>query len=452
LSALHGKSRRLRKTCQVAAVAALVAAGLLAYLEPPFESHAERGMPLGPGIAALTPPDDETPPADRPGEAEATAEDAAPAQVERVVEARRGDTFMKLMLGAGVDRGEAHAAIDAMKGVFNPRDLRPGLAVTVTFTPEGEKEVDRRFDGFRFDAEADRAVVVMREDTDGFRAEAIERELDSRKVRAAGEIESNLYTAAQKAGLPAGVLVELIRLYSWDVDFQRDIQPGDRFDVMVERMHYADGEVARWGDIVYAELTLSGQKYPLYRFKGARGDIDYFDASGQSAQKALMKTPIDGARLSSGFGRRKHPILGYTRVHQGVDFAAPSGTPIYAAGNGSIEQIGRNGGYGKYIRIRHNGRFDTAYAHMSRFASGLKRGSRVRQGQVIGYVGTTGRSTGPHLHYEIHVEGRQTNPMRLKLPSGRKLKGSELIAFRALQETRRDQLAAIPPISRVANR
>ena len=454
---MRGLSRRSKRTCQGLAAALIVAAAVLAVLGPRFDLHAERGPQPEMGLAALTPSDQDAAPAaesdgDSANDAEAPAETASLTPIERVVEAKRGDTFMKLMLDAGVGRAEAHAAIHAMKGLFDPRNLRPGHAVTVTFVPEAPGDEAGRFDGYRFDAEAERAVVVRRAGDDSFEAEAVERTLDSRRVRLAGTIQSNLYTAARGAGLPAGILVKLIRLYSWDVDFQRDIQPGDKFDLLIERLHFRDGEVARWNDIVYAELTLSGKPLRLYRFANAKGEIDYFDDKGQSAQKALMKTPVDGARLSSGYGRRRHPILGYTRMHRGVDFAAPAGTPIYAAGNGTIAEIGRNGGYGKYIRIRHNGRYATAYAHMSRFGRGLKRGSRVRQGQVIGYVGSTGASTGPHLHYEIHVEGRQTNPMALKLPSGRKLKGSELAEFRAAQDAIRARLAAAPPRTSHASR
>jgi murein DD-endopeptidase MepM/ murein hydrolase activator NlpD len=164
----------------------------------------------------------------------------------------------------------------------------------------------------------------------------------------------------------------------------------------------------------------------VYRHATGDGLTDYFDAQGRSARKALMRTPIDGARLSSRYGKRRHPVLGYTRMHRGVDFAASRGTPIYAAGNGSITHAGRNGGYGKYVRIRHNGRYSTAYAHMSRYGRGIRRGRRVSQGRIIGYVGSTGRSTGPHLHYEILSEGRQVNPLTLKMPSGRKLAGAEL--------------------------
>ena len=201
------------------------------------------------------------------------------------------------------------------------------------------------------------------------------------------------------------------------------------FDILLEKLHQKNGGFARWGEILYAKLTLSGKPLRLYRYKSKRHGVEYFDERGRSAQKALMKTPINGARLSSGYGRRRHPILGYTKIHRGVDFAAPRGTPIYAAGNGVISYAGRKGAYGNFITIRHNGHYSTAYAHLRNFKRGVRRGRRVTQGQIIGYVGSTGRSTGPHLHYEIHVNGRKTNPLRLKLPSGRNLKGAELRHF-----------------------
>ncbi|TFG47962.1 MAG: M23 family metallopeptidase, partial [Gemmatimonadales bacterium] len=228
---------------------------------------------------------------------------------------------------------------------------------------------------------------------------------------------------------PNPVLIELIRIFSFDVDFQRDIQPGDRFEVLYDALLETDGSLAKTGEVLYAALTLSGQRLELYGFTPKSGFADFFDTKGQSVRKTLMRTPIDGARLSSGFGMRKHPILRYTRMHRGTDFAAPSGTPIYAAGDGTVEIAGRKGAYGKYVRLRHNSTYQTAYAHMSRFAKGTRSGARVRQGQVIGYVGTTGRSTGPHLHYEVLVNGKQVNPSKIKLASGEKLKGADLAAF-----------------------
>ena len=189
---------------------------------------------------------------------------------------------------------------------------------------------------------------------------------------------------------------------------------------------------------------LSGKEFRLYRHETSDGEVDYFDAKGRSSRKALIMTPIDGARISSGFGRRKHPILGYTKMHRGTDFAAPSGTPVYAAGNGVVEKAGRNGGYGQYIRIRHNGTYKTAYAHLSGYARGITSGARVKQGEVIGYVGTTGRSTGPHLHYEVLLENKQINPKKLNLPSGRTLTGKELARFNAARGALENRYATLP--------
>jgi murein DD-endopeptidase MepM/ murein hydrolase activator NlpD len=225
------------------------------------------------------------------------------------------------------------------------------------------------------------------------------------------------------------VLSDLIRIFSFDVDFQRDIQPGDGFEVLYDAKLEADGSLAKAGDVRFAAMTLSGKRFELYAFTPKSGISDFFDTKGQSVRKTLMRTPIDGARLSSRFGMRKHPILGYTRMHRGTDFAAPTGTPIYAAGDGTVTVAGRKGAYGNYVRIRHNSTYDTAYAHMKGFAKGIRSGTRVRQGQIIGYVGTTGRSTGPHLHYEVLVNGKQINPSKIKLASGEQLKGDDLANF-----------------------
>jgi len=246
------------------------------------------------------------------------------------------------------------------------------------------------------------------------------------------------------------MIVELIRLYSFDVDFQRDIQPGDRFEVLFEAYYDERGELAKYGDILYAKLRVRNTDLPLYRFATKDGGADYFNKSGHSVRKALMKTPIDGARLTSGFGRRTHPILGYAKMHQGIDFGAPKGTPVMAAGSGVVEAAGRNGAYGKYLRIRHNSHYKTAYAHLSAFSRGIKRGARVRQGQIVAYVGSTGRSTGSHLHYEILVDGKRINPLRLSLPTGRKLKGVELVRFQAVHGSTKKLFAATPALTRLA--
>jgi len=354
--------------------------------------------------------------------------EAAPATIARQLTVARGDTLMAMLVEAGVPRTEAHGAITALREVFSPRDLMPGQTIRIDLAAQMAAEDSAHLLSLSLRPDAERDVRVTRGD-DGFVAEAIERQLTQRSVALSGRIDSNLSVAAHDAGVPVPVMVELIRIFSFDVDFQRDLQPGDSFEVLYNARFEADGTLAKTDDVLYASMTLSGKRIDLYRFTPKSGVDDYFDLKGQSVRKTLMRTPIDGARLSSGFGKRKHPILGYTKMHRGVDFAAAQGTPIYAAGDGVVEMAGRNGGYGNYVRLRHNSTYGTAYAHMLRFAKAIRKGARVRQGQVIGYVGTTGRSTGPHLHYEVLVNGKQVNPMNIKLPSGEKLAGGDLKAF-----------------------
>ncbi len=276
-------------------------------------------------------------------------------------------------------------------------------------------------------------MVVRRQDDGKFRAAEIKHELRTTLVRGVGTITSSLYVAGRSAGPPPALLIELLRIDSWDVDFQRDIQSGDGFDIVFERLTTESGEKVRDGAIVYAALRLGRATHTFYRFVDKRGRSGYFDENGQSARKPLLRTPVDGARLTSRYGRRRHPVLRYTRMHRGVDFAAVRGTPVYAAGNGRIVYRGRKGAFGKYIKIRHNSQYQTAYAHLLSFRRGVTSGSRVKQGQIIGYVGSTGTATGPHLHFEVMVGGRQVNPLRVRLPSGRKLKGKELASFHAMR-------------------
>ncbi|MEE8214802.1 MAG: M23 family metallopeptidase, partial [Alphaproteobacteria bacterium] len=367
----------------------------------------------------------------------------------------RGDTLAGMLTGAGVSAAEAQGAISALSKHFNPRRIKRGQTVAVLFTPPavGSPEANRpepgKFLGLVVEPDYDTAIRVEKTAEGSFSAAKIQKPLTQAPARAEGVIRTSLYVAGRKAGIPRRVLVELIRVYSWDVDFQRDIRAGDRFEVMYERFFDSQGRLVYSGPILYAALTLSGKRHPIYLHATKDSDSDYFDDMGQSARKALMRTPIDGARLSSGFGRRRHPILGYTKLHRGVDFAAPRGTPIYAAGNGVVVKSGRNGAYGKYVRIRHNSRYSTAYAHMRAINRSARRGKRVKQGQIIGTVGTTGRSTGPHLHYEILAGGRRTNPMKVKMPSGRKLKGEALEDFQVARAVIDGKFAALETETKV---
>ena len=242
-------------------------------------------------------------------------------------------------------------------------------------------------------------------------------------------INESLYKSAINADVPPNIIMQFVNLYGFDVDFQREIRNGNIIKIYYEVFLDNKLNIRKAGNIKFASLALSKNTYELYKYTTNDNKSEYFDAAGKSAVKALMKTPINGASLSSGYGMRKHPILGYDRLHQGVDFAAPTGTPIMAAGTGFIEKIGMNGGAGNYIKIKHINGYKTAYGHMSKFAAGLKKGSKVTQGQTIGFVGSTGMSTGPHLHYEVIFNNKKINPMKMKLPSGRKLKGKILDDF-----------------------
>nr|WP_051329839.1 M23 family metallopeptidase [Niveispirillum irakense] len=357
------------------------------------------------------------------------SEQAADPVERRLVSLGRGDTLMQVLIEAEVPQPNAHEAINALRAVYDPRRMKSGQPIEVLFD---RTEGDGKFVGFAFQPAVERSVSVS---FDGVRFQAAEvaKKLERRPIAARGEINSSLFESGRQAGVPMAVLAALIRNYSYDVDFQRDIQPGDQFEILYEQIVTEDGEVASGaGDILYASLTLSGKKKAIYRYEDSQGVAEYFNAMGESVRKALLRTPIDGARLSSGFGMRRHPVLGYGKMHKGIDFAAPTGTPIYAAGAGVVEEAGSKGSYGNYIRVRHNNQISTAYAHMSRFGTGMRRGARVSQGDVIGYVGTTGRSTGPHLHYEILKGGQQVNPLSVDMPTGRNLDGKELKRFKGV--------------------
>ncbi len=262
-----------------------------------------------------------------------------------------------------------------------------------------------------------------------FNSKIIEKQLTKVIVFKEGVIENSLYNAAVRLNIRPNTIIEFARLYGFQVDFQRDIWKGDSFQIIYEQFENQDGSVIENGDIIYAKLNTQGNNLNLYKFKLKNNEIDYFDENGISVKKTLMKTPINGARLSSPFGKRKHPILGFTKMHTGTDFAAPTGTPIMASGDGIVTRAQWCGGGGNCVKIKHNSVYQTVYAHMSKFGRGIKRGVRVKQGQIIGYVGSTGLSTGPHLHYEVIENGRKVNSQKLKLPSGRTLKGKQRKEF-----------------------
>ena len=265
--------------------------------------------------------------------------------------------------------------------------------------------------------------IEIRKTQDNFIVKENILQLYKKEVVVRNIITNNLYSSAVNVGVEPNIIVEFARIYGFEVDFQRDIRKGDWFEILYEKFEDDNNKVRDTGKIIYASMYVNGEEINLYNFK-YKNDEEYYDIKGKSITKSLMKTPINGARLSSSYGMRKHPILGYNKMHRGTDFAAPSGTPIMASGSGTITRARWCGGGGNCVKIKHNSTYETIYAHMKAFAKGIKEGRKVRQGQIIGYVGSTGMSTGPHLHYEVVVNGKKVNSQRLKLPSGKTLKGA----------------------------
>ncbi|TAD87816.1 MAG: M23 family metallopeptidase [Alphaproteobacteria bacterium] len=376
--------------------------------------------------------------------AQSEAAPSASAQTEERLALKRNETLVQVLMRAGATSGEAHEIAASLRPLVDLRDLAIGQEFVITRPTDAETE-GSRLSRVSFRPSPDRDAVVERLGAGAWAANIIPRRLERETVRVSGTITHSLARAADQSGLPAELLVEMVRQFSYDVDFQRDIQPGDRFDVVFERLRDPDGEVVRAGPLVAASLTLSGQAQRIFRFTPRGGEPEYFGPGGAAVRKALLKTPIDGARLTSRFGMRNHPILGFSRMHAGVDFGAPTGTPVQAAGDGVVERVSHEPrGYGNLVRIRHSGEFATLYAHLSRFGPGIRPGQRVRQGQVIGFVGSTGLSTGPHLHYEVHRAGRPVNPTALRMPTGRSLTGPDLRSFQAHVAEQNQRWEAMP--------
>lgn len=376
---------------------------------------------------------------------------------EKLVIAKKGDSVGSILR----DLGAAPSDISAIVRVLGPRGLDGGikegqkLRVLMTPVSGGQRQQPIRVI-VASDAAID-AVVALSDtgryvpvDVRNVDTEVADNSEDSSDDDSSGvRLYQSVYETALRNRIPKPIIEDLIRIYSYDVDFQRKVQPGDSFEVLYageEETPVADSR----NDVLFAALTVGGETKKFYRFQSPDdGQVDYYDESGKSAKKFLVRKPVLAGVMRSGFGLRRHPILGYTKMHTGVDWAAPSGTPIYASGNGVIEKVGLESGYGKYIRIRHTNGYETAYGHMTAYARGMEEGTRVRQGQVIGFVGSTGLSTGSHLHYEILVNGRFVDPMRIKLPRGRVLEGPILASFEKERE-RLDSIMARKP-ARVAS-
>jgi len=362
---------------------------------------------------------------------------------ERTILVKKGDSVATILRDLGATPEEIRAITAALGPRGRDNGLKEGQKLRVLLNPATNSARLEPIRVIVLDEDTPEAVVAL---ADSGRYVAVDVQHLENTVAEAEEEEDDgnpssvrlyqsIYETALRNQVPRPVIDDLIRIYSYDVDFQRRVQPGDSFEVFFTGEE--DGAPDARGDVLYAALTISGETKKFYRFQTTDdGVIDYYDETGKSAKKFLVRKPVATGVMRSGFGSRRHPILGYSKVHTGVDWAAPNGTPIYASGNGIVEKAGWEGGYGKYVRIRHTNGYETAYGHMTAFARGIQPGTRVRQGQVIGYVGSTGLSTGAHVHYEIMVNGRFVDPMRIKLPRGRVLEGPILAKF----EAERDRL------------
>ncbi len=397
------------------------------------------------------------------GAAQAKGEDAdlAKAPQELRVVIAKGENFVEALSRAGIRASDRNEAAYAFGKLYNMRRLRPGqeFALSVAepsrtfFQAVSESAAPPAYlISLEFRPESEKTIRLTRRAEGGYSTAEIATPLTTRIASIEGPIIGSLYVSAKKQGAPDDVIASLAQMFAYDVDFQREIFGGDEFEALFEVKYDDTGKMVGGGEILYGRLKWRGRQKEKGYYRFAMADAgeraDYFDASGESARRLLMKTPIDGARLSSGFGTRKHPILGYQKAHKGVDFAASRGTPIMAAGDGVIERAGPYGTFGNYVRIRHAQGYKTAYAHMNSIKKGVKTGARVRQGDIIGYVGTTGRSTGPHLHYEVHLKDVAVNPQNLKIATGYELTGAELKRFKAL----RDKIDAMrAPLAEASN-
>ena len=344
-----------------------------------------------------------------------------PKSKETIIIVKKDQTFSSILDNFDFDNKKKFAIINAINAIYDLRELK--VNQKIFFLIDKNENVEKIIIELNFNTnlEADLRsdIKIAKKELETF------SEINSQEY----VISNSLYADGINNDIPNQILIKLIQLFSFDLDFQRDIQKDTKVSISYEKIFVKNKSDYALGDIEYAKIIIKNNTLEYFKFLTDDGFIDYFNRQGKNVKKSILKTPIDGARISSNFGMRKHPISGFNKMHKGVDFAAPIGTPVYAGGNGVIEMVGVNGGYGKYIRIRHNNEYKTAYAHLNSYRKGISKGVRVNQGEVIGYVGNTGRSTGPHLHYEIIYQNKKVNPLKLKLPSGKILTGDELVRF-----------------------
>ena len=344
---------------------------------------------------------------------------------------KSGETFDKILESYSIEKSEINKIKNSLKKKVNLNKLNTKQIIQFSLD-----KTNNKIEEFIYQVSNTQKIYLKRNiQEDNFSEEIVSIKLEKEIIYKENLIIQSLYKAANDQKIPANIIIEFAGIYGFQVDFQRDIRKNDKFQIMYEIFLNEKNEIVETGEILFANLKLSGQDNNLYYFDNKESE-GHYDKNGKSVKKALMKTPINGARLSSPFGMRKHPIDGYNKMHRGTDFAAPMGTPIMASGDGIVKKAGWCGGGGNCVKIKHNSTYQTVYAHMSKFARGIKPGVRVKQGQTIGYVGSTGKSTGPHLHYEVIVNGKKVNSQKLKLPSGKILKGKE----RKLFETKKIKL------------
>ncbi len=369
-----------------------------------------------------------------------------------------GDTISNILEDQGVSKEVTAQLIKDARKTFNPRSLKAGLNVRLLLDKDtsrkGEDAAILKHLAITLSKVSEIQIDAQKDG--GFNIKRIEKKLQAKTARGGGVISeksSSIYEVASRSGMPRGVVSEIIKAFSYDIDFQRDLHHGDRIDVLYEKMVTDKGETIKSGDVLYAEMIIGGKSYKIYHFEDD-GVGRFYNENGESIVKQLLRTPIDGARISSGYGMRLHPIMGYSKMHKGIDFAAPRGTPIYAAGDGVVTFAAQKNGYGNFVQVKHNGTYSTAYGHCTGFASGIRAGRKVRQGQVIAYVGSTGRSTGPHLHYEILKAGVNINPAGVQFAGSNKLSGNLFAKFQQQKNTIKSNLASlvIPGETKVASK
>ena len=369
------------------------------------------------------------------------AQPDVPTTLKKDIRLASGDTLTALLVRSGISRSEAYAVSKALSKVYDLRGLKAGQVIQLE--TENVEESEAPLMNLSFSPQFGRSIVVHKNDAGSMKAEKKNHKVTPSIVRAKASIQRGFSLDAQSNGIPSKISNDVIRLFSHSVDFKRHIRKNDDFEVAYETLVDETTGQQRSGSLLYAQLTLSKKPMKIYRHKSANGHVDYYSEDGKCARKSLMKTPVKGARMSSKFGIRTHPITRRVRMHKGIDFAARTGTPIMSAGDGVVIYRGRKGGYGNYILVRHNSEYCTAYAHLSRFAN-ISVGSRVSQKQVIGYVGTTGHSTGPHLHFEVHRHGRQVNPMGIQSIPTQVLEKKEMQKFQTARAKLDQQVAALP--------